>query len=53
VFHFEQTNPIQPLKLRLSYLFIFAISSAGSGLLSFSRLPSRPNQRNHRGMSAG
>ena len=44
VFHFEQTNPIQPLKLQLSYLFIFAISSAGSGLLSFSRLPSRPNQ---------
>lgn len=36
VFHFEQTNPIQPLKLQLSYLFIFAISSAGSGLLSFS-----------------
>jgi len=36
VFNFEQTNPIQPLKLRLSYLIIFAISSAGSGLLSFS-----------------
>jgi hypothetical protein len=38
VFNFEQTNPIQPLKLRLSYLFISAISSAGSGLLSFSAL---------------
>jgi hypothetical protein len=42
VLHFGQTNPIQPLKLRFSYLFIFAISSAGSGLLSFSQLPIRP-----------
>jgi len=50
VLHFGQTNPIQPLKLRLSYLFIFAIGSAGSGLLSFSRLPRRPDRRNHGGM---
>jgi hypothetical protein len=29
VFNFEQTNPIQPLNLRFSYLFIFAIKLSG------------------------